>query len=49
MSDDHQLQVEIGNYRIVREIDSGAFGRVYLATNGRGIQTVDVAPLGLSF
>src|SRR5579875_2902348 len=31
MSDDHQLHVEIGNYRIVREIDSGAFGRVYLA------------------
>ncbi len=31
MSDDNQLHMEIGNYRIVREIDSGAFGRVYLA------------------
>jgi serine/threonine protein kinase len=31
MSDGIQPQMEIGNYRIVREIDSGAFGRVYIA------------------
>jgi serine/threonine protein kinase len=31
MSTDDNLQKEIGNYRVVREIDSGAFGRVYLA------------------
>ena len=29
--------------------DPNDFGRVYLATNGRGLQTVDVAPFGLLF